>query len=57
MIRSMQARVNKRTEDYGKLFPGERADVPEIQKELHNLADRQDKIKKIVHDIATGKNQ
>jgi hypothetical protein len=57
MIRSMQARVNKRTQDFSKLFPGERADAPDIQKELHNLADRQDKIKKIVHDIATGKNQ
>src|SRR5262249_49624440 len=57
MIRSMQIRVNKRTEDYGKLFPGETADTADVQKELRNLAERQEKIKRIAHDIATGKNQ
>src|SRR5262249_46187601 len=57
MIRSMQVRVNKRTEDYGKLYPGEQAKDPEIQKQLRDLGDRQEKLKKIAHDIAAGKNQ
>jgi len=57
MIRSMQIRVNGRTTDYGKQFPGEQADKPDVQKELKNLADRQDKIRKIVSDIASGRNQ
>ena len=57
LIRSMQIKVNKRTEDYGQRYTGEQADQPEIKGELKNLADRQDKIKNIVRDIATGKNQ
>jgi hypothetical protein len=57
MIRAMQVRVNNRTETYGKQYPGEQADTPEIQKELKNLADRQFKILKVTKDIAEGKNQ
>jgi hypothetical protein len=55
MIRSLQVRVNTRTTAYGKQYPGEQADEPDIQKELHNLAQRQDKIQKATKDIATGK--
>jgi hypothetical protein len=55
MIRSLQVRVNTRTVSYGKQYPGEQADVPDIQKELRNLAQQQDKIQKATKDIATGK--
>jgi hypothetical protein len=55
MIRSLQVRVNTRTVSYGKQYPGEQADDTDIQKELRNLAQRQDKIQKATKDIATGK--
>jgi hypothetical protein len=70
MIRSMQKRVNARTELYGKQYAGEQAPPPEkaanpdererydrIQTELKDLSKRQQKIGKVTHDIATGKNE
>jgi hypothetical protein len=70
MIRSMQKRVNSRTELYGKQYSGEQAPPPEkasseteretfdrIQTELKDLSKRQQKISKVTHDIATGKNE
>jgi hypothetical protein len=70
MIRSMQKRVNARTELYGKQYAGEQAPPPEkaanpdererydrIQTELKDLSKRQQKISKVTHDIATGKNE
>ena len=70
MIRSMQKRVNSRTELYGKQYAGEQAPLPEsgssetereryerIQAEMKDLAKRQKTIGKVTHDIATGKNE
>jgi hypothetical protein len=70
MVRSMQKRVNERTEVYGKQYAGEQAPPPEngsnaeqreryerIQNELRDLSKRQLKISKVTHDIATGKNE
>ncbi len=70
MIFAMQKRVNARTELYGKQYTGEQAPIPEqaktpkerehfemIQRELKDLAGRQEKIGKVTRDIATGKNQ
>jgi hypothetical protein len=70
MIRSMQMRVNSRTELYGKQYRGEQAPAPESAKEveervklqkvhheLKDLSGRQEKLGKITHDIATGKNE
>lgn len=70
MIRSMQKRVNQRTEVYGKQYAGEQAPPPEagstpeereryerIQSELRDLSKRQLKISKVTHDLATGKNE
>jgi hypothetical protein len=70
MIRSMQMRVNSRTQLYGKQYEGEQAppvagakDNREreryegIQRELKDLAGRQEKLSKVTHDIATGKNE
>jgi CRISPR/Cas system-associated endonuclease Cas3-HD len=57
MIRSMQIRVNNRTTTYGRQYQGEQAAVPDIQKELENLADRQKKILDVTNSIARGKNR
>jgi hypothetical protein len=70
MIRSMQLRVNSRTEVYGKQYEGEQAPPPSIapdskgrehyemiQRELHELGERQFKIEKVTSDIAKGKNK
>jgi hypothetical protein len=70
MIRSMQKRVNDRTELYGKQYKGEQAPPAEqgstaeerekydrIQHELKDLSVRQQKIGKVTHDIATGKSE
>jgi hypothetical protein len=55
MLRNLQVKVNKRTIDYGKQYPGEQADDLKIQEELRALADRQVKIQKATKDIATGR--
>jgi hypothetical protein len=57
MIRSMQVRVNGRTVTYGRQYPGEQANDPDIQKELANLAQRQQKIFSITNNIYRGKNK
>jgi len=71
MIRSMQVRVNKRTEDYHKFYPGveqipdvsaikdteERGKIEQVQSEIKTLAEREADIKRITRDIATGKNK
>src|SRR5579884_1619610 len=70
MIRSMQKRVNQRTEVYGKQYAGEQAPPPEngstpeereryvqIQNELKDLSKRQQKIGKLAHAPTTGKNE
>lgn len=70
MIHAMQKRVNARTELYGNQYKGEQAPLPSfgkdakerehyetVQKELKDLADRQEKIGRVTRDIATGKNE
>ncbi|HXG12742.1 MAG TPA: hypothetical protein VNK04_23490 [Gemmataceae bacterium] len=70
MIRSMQLRVNERTKLYGREYQGEQAPSPTqledpaarekaamIQKELKNLAERQEKIFEVTNNIARGKNK
>lgn len=56
MIRTLQEQINKRTKAYAAEYPGEQAVDPGIQKELHGLAGRQDKVHKVTKDLATGKN-
>jgi hypothetical protein len=57
MIRSMQIRVNKRTEHYGKQYTGEQAQVPEIRQELNQLAGRQERIFDVTRKIVAGDNK
>ena len=57
MVRSLQKRVNDRTELYGKRYPGEQASDPQIIRELRGLGDRQQRIQEIVRRIANGDNK
>jgi hypothetical protein len=58
MVRSLQKRINDRTIDYAKRFPGqEQARDPLIVRELRVLAERQQRIQQIVSDIAKGANK
>jgi len=54
MIRSMQQRVNSRTELYGKQYQGEQADESEIRRELLDLSNRQERIFEITNRVAKG---
>ncbi len=56
MIRTLQEQINKRTKAYAAEYPGEQAADAGIQKELHGLAGRQDKVHRVTKDLATGKN-
>ena len=68
MVHALQRRVNERTTLYGKRYRGEQAPAPraartdgekarreQIQKELKDLADRQDRIARVTREI--GKEQ
>jgi hypothetical protein len=57
MVRSLQKRINDRTTDRAKRFPGEQASDPQIVRELRNLAERQQRIQDIVSRIAKGDNK
>lgn len=60
MIRSLQMRVNTRTETYGKMYvpkEGEQTADPAIRRELHNLSDRQVRIFEVTNKIARGDNK
>ena len=57
MIRSMQVRVNSRTKVYGEKYQGEQAADEGIQKELADLAVRQQKIFDVTDNIYRGKNK
>jgi heme oxygenase len=54
MIRSLQKRVNDRTQFYGRLFPNEQALDPEIRKHLSDLAGRQERIFEIMDRFVKG---
>jgi hypothetical protein len=60
MIRSMQKRVNDRTQLYGKQYQdleGEQTANPVIRTELRNLSDRQERIYDVTNRIAKGDNK
>jgi hypothetical protein len=60
MIRSMQIRVNSRTETYGKIYvtkEGEQTADPTIRRELSNLSERQERIFDVTNRIAKGDNK
>jgi hypothetical protein len=60
MIRSLQIRVNARTQVYGKQYEakeGEQTADPNLRRELNNLAERQERIFEITNKIAKGDNR
>lgn len=60
MIRSLQLRVNARTKLYGRQYQereGEQTANPTIQRELNNLAERQERIFEVTNRIAKGDNR
>ena len=59
MIRSLQKRVNTRTKRYAQLLTdgAEQVEEPELFEALDRLAERQKKIERAAHDIATGRTE
>jgi hypothetical protein len=57
MIRSMQVRINGRTQTYGKMYTGEQTAEPGIRRELHGLSDRQERLFEITNRMARGDNK
>jgi hypothetical protein len=54
MIRSLQKRINDRTQFYGRLYPNEQALDANIRSQLQQLAERQDRIFEIMDRFAKG---
>jgi hypothetical protein len=59
MIRALQMRVNSRTKRYSKLLEGdvEETDRPDLVEALKRLAEREERIHQVTHDIVVGKNR
>ena len=57
MLRSLQYRVNRRTKQMGRLVEGEQALDGDVVSQLRQLSERQSKVQKATHDLATGKNE
>ena len=57
MLRSMQLRINRSTKRLGRLIDGEQAEAQDVVEQLRILSERQSRIQRATHDIATGKNQ
>ena len=56
MIRSLQMRINQRTQRYGQMIEGEQAETPELQAALEDLAERQQRVYKATSDLSQGRN-
>jgi len=57
MIRALQMRVNRRTEQYSKLIEGEQADSADLLEALARLAEQQQRVHQVTRDLELGKNQ
>jgi hypothetical protein len=57
MIKALQIRVYNRTVLWGRRYPGEQAQTPDIVTELRDLAQRQLRLHIVTNNIAKGKNQ
>src|SRR3972149_2361815 len=57
MIRALQMRINSRTQRYSKLIEGEQAENAELVDALKRLAQRQERIYRVTHDLSSGKNE
>jgi len=57
LIKSIQLKINSRTKLYGQQYKGEQANDPQIQRELQNVADGQEKIFDVTKRLAKGDNK
>lgn len=57
MIRSLQMRINRRTERYVKLLEGDTVESGELRDALGQLAERQADIHRITRDLDMGRNE
>jgi hypothetical protein len=57
MLRSLQFRINRRTQKLGSLTRGEQATDPDVVGQLQQLATRQAKVQEATYDLSTGKNR
>ncbi|MFO0919021.1 MAG: hypothetical protein U0872_11985 [Planctomycetaceae bacterium] len=56
-LRALQFRVNRRTKILGREVEGEQARDPDLLKQLHQLAKRQEKIQRATYDLSSGRNR
>jgi hypothetical protein len=57
MIRTLQMRVNRRTERYSKLVDGEQASKEDVQEALRHLSEQEARVHKVTRDLELGKNE
>jgi hypothetical protein len=57
MLRSLQLRINGRTQRLGREITGEQATQAEVVSQLQKLSARQARIQKATYDLATGRNK
>ena len=56
MIRSLQLRINRRTQRYGKMVDGEQARSADVVEALQDLGQRQERVYRAAKDLALGRN-
>jgi hypothetical protein len=57
MIRSLQMRINRRTQRYGELIEGEQAEKPDLVEALTRLAERQQRVFQATSDLSQNRNE
>ena len=57
MIRALQQRILRRTQQYGALIEGQQADTHELLEALDRLAKKQEKVFQATHDLQTNRNR
>lgn len=56
MIRSLQMRINRRTQRYGEMIANQDAETPELLEALARLAERQQRVYQATADLSQGRN-
>ncbi len=56
MIRSLQLRINRRTQRYGEMVDGEQARSADVVEALQDLGQRQERVYRAAKDLALGRN-
>ncbi len=57
MIRSLQMRVNRRTDQFQKMIEVKESTADQLLPKIRRLAERQDRIENIARDIVLGRNE